>query len=262
MAFEADISKSSVKFVLVTLADYANDSGEAYPSIERICKQTALNRKTVLAAFKTLVEDGFISDSGGRKGQTKSVKIWKLSIYSGAKNGTTKQAQKRSRPKNGAVPKTDMSKPKNGTAKQYQKRDIEPSVLLTPKEPPEFKRGKTPACKPITSETWAAYSQAYREHYGVEPVRNASVNGQLANFVKRIGAGEAPQVAAFYLQSRNSYYTGRGHSVGAMLADAEKLRTEWATGRQVTATKARQADKSQTNFDAVSGAMKILEGRR
>ena len=35
-----------------------------------------------------------------------------------------------------------------------------------------------------------------------------------------------------------------------LVQDAEKLRTEWATGRQGTATQAVQADRTQTNFNA------------
>jgi hypothetical protein len=83
-------------------------------------------------------------------------------------------------------------------------------------------------------------------------VRNATVNGQLANLVNRLGADEAPAVAAFYVRSNNGRYVAAGHSVGMLLMDAEKLRTEWATGRQGTATQAQQADRTQTNLNAFS----------
>ena len=35
------------------------------------------------------------------------------------------------------------------------------------------------------------------------------------------------------------------HSVGLLLADAEKLRTEWITNTRMTTTQARQADQTQ-----------------
>jgi hypothetical protein len=104
-----------------------------------------------------------------------------------------------------------------------------------------------------SAETWTAYATAYAVRYRVEPVRNATVNGQLANFVSRIGSVEAPPVAAFYVRSNNARYVSSGHSVGMMLMDAEKLRTEWATGRQATATQAMLADKTQTNLNAFAG---------
>lgn len=101
-----------------------------------------------------------------------------------------------------------------------------------------------------TAETWSAYADAYRRRYNAEPVRNATVNGQLAQLVSRLGAGESPLVAAWYVGHQNRFYVGAGHSVGVLVKDCEKLRTEWATGRQSTAMQAIQADRTQTNFNA------------
>lgn len=124
-----------------------------------------------------------------------------------------------------------------------------------------------PANKPDTElqaacrETWKQYSNAYFNRYGTEPVRNAKVNGQVKQFVQRLGYTESPLVAAFFLTHNNSYYAGRLHSVDCLLADAEKLRTEWATGYAMTQTKARQIDKTQSNKDAVGEALAMLEGK-
>jgi hypothetical protein len=87
-----------------------------------------------------------------------------------------------------------------------------------------------------TTEVWLAYSASYLDRYQTEPVRNATVNGQFANFVARIGAKEAPAVASWYLRHEGRRYVQGGHSVGLMLHDAEKLRTEWATGRAGNST--------------------------
>ena len=90
-----------------------------------------------------------------------------------------------------------------------------------------------PASK--TAATWQAYSDAYRGRYGVDPVRNRAVNGQLANFIDRIPADEAPAVAAFYVDHPNALYCNAQHPVNLMLRDAESLRTQWTTGRKVLA---------------------------
>lgn len=103
---------------------------------------------------------------------------------------------------------------------------------------------------PETGPTWDAYSHAYRERYHVDPVRNAKVNGMLANLVKRLGASEAPLVAAFYLLHQGRNYVLKMHSVDLLVNDCEKLRTEWATRTQMTATKAQQQDQTQANYDA------------
>jgi hypothetical protein len=102
----------------------------------------------------------------------------------------------------------------------------------------------------VTSPThavWQAYSEAYERRYGTKPVRNASVNGKLARVVGRLGE-EAAEVAAFYLSHPAAFYATRGHPVGLLLLDAEKLRTEWATARPITGTEARQQEKTAANM--------------
>lgn len=103
---------------------------------------------------------------------------------------------------------------------------------------------------PASGEVWNSYSEAYACRYGAGPVRNATVNSQLAQLVGKLGAEEAPAVAAFYVGHQGRFYVQSMHSVGALLRDAEKLRTEWFTNRQVTTASAIQADRTQTNFEA------------
>lgn len=110
------------------------------------------------------------------------------------------------------------------------------------------------ACK----ETWKFYTDAFFNRYGTEPVRNSKVNSQVKQFVKRIGYAESPLVAASFVSNNTQYYVSRGHSVDCLLADAEKIRTEWATGNVMTNTRANQIDKSQANKSAVSEAMQLL----
>jgi hypothetical protein len=101
-----------------------------------------------------------------------------------------------------------------------------------------------------SAAVWESYKVAYAAQYGCEPVRNASVNAQLALVVGKLGAEEAPSVAAFFVGHRNGLYVSAMHPVTLLLRDAEKLRTEWATGRQVTRTQGQQADRTQTNANA------------
>jgi hypothetical protein len=110
-----------------------------------------------------------------------------------------------------------------------------------------------------TAETWAAYSTAYRTRYGVDPTRNATVNGQLAQFVGRVPAAEAPEIAAFYVLHNKHFYISSRHAVGALLRDAEGLRTEWLSGRTVTDTEARQADRTQSNANVWGKLIKEAE---
>jgi hypothetical protein len=110
--------------------------------------------------------------------------------------------------------------------------------------------------------TWEAYADAYQGRYGIAPVRNATVNAQLAALVKRLGEGEAPQVAAFYVRHPDQFYGRSMHPVGLLLKDAEKLRTEWATGRRMTTSEARTLDKTQATLDAADRAYEKYKAAR
>lgn len=96
----------------------------------------------------------------------------------------------------------------------------------------ECSRGASRADSP-GSVVWASYSEAYSKRYGTEPVRNAKANSLCKQLVQRLGADDAPLVAAFYLGHSNQYYVQQGHALPPLIRDAEKLRTEWATGNVI-----------------------------
>ena len=52
--------KSSAKFVLLMLADRANEKGVCYPSLDRIASDCEMSRGTVISNIKILSESGFI----------------------------------------------------------------------------------------------------------------------------------------------------------------------------------------------------------
>lgn len=89
--------------------------------------------------------------------------------------------------------------------------------------------------KESNREAWESYSFAYRQRYGVDPVKNAKVFRNVQDFVKRVGAEEAPQIAAFFVSHNDQFYVRTGHDFGVLLKNAEKVRMEWATGRTVHA---------------------------
>jgi hypothetical protein len=141
-----------------------------------------------------------------------------------------------------------------GTEKEKEKEeDKRKSVEPEPSIPSPLRvsvaAAKKTASPPKTGLLWISYSEAYKRRYNTDPVRNAKVNGQLSQIVDRLGAEEAPEVAAWYVASQNRFYVQKRHAVDCLLADAEGLRTEWATGNRVTETRAREADRLQTSGD-------------
>lgn len=109
------------------------------------------------------------------------------------------------------------------------------------------KQAANPKDKAPSALVWEAYEAAYAMRYGHAPTRNAKVNGQLAQFVARVPAEEAPVIAAFYVGMNTAFYLRKCHAVDCLLAYAEAIRTQWLAGSVVTSTQAQQADRSQAN---------------
>jgi hypothetical protein len=79
-AFSVPVERSSDRLMLVCLANYANLTGYCYPSQAKVIADTLLDRKTVIARTKRLVERGLIVDTGKRKGSTGQVIVYRLEL--------------------------------------------------------------------------------------------------------------------------------------------------------------------------------------
>lgn len=112
-------------------------------------------------------------------------------------------------------------------------------------------RGAVAATGPL----WTAYSEAYRARYLADPVRNAKVNGQLSSLLGRLGAEEAPKVAAFYVRHEEAGYVRCMHSVDMLLKDAEKLRTQWATGKTLSHPEPAHVRARREQIHAMTGGL-------
>lgn len=108
-----------------------------------------------------------------------------------------------------------------------------------------------PAAPAKSAATWSAYSAAYEKRYRVVPVSNAGVNAMLCRVVDKLGATEAPKVAAYFVTHNEPFYVKRRHPVELLLKDAEGLRTQWASGVTATTTEAREAERAD-NLRATS----------
>lgn len=108
---------------------------------------------------------------------------------------------------------------------------------------------------------WTMYKAAYQTRYGVEPIRNAKVNAQVKQLVQRLGE-EGAMVAEFYvLNVHERFVIQKTHDLGLLLASAESYRTQWATGRAMTNTRAQQIDSTQANASAAEEAIAMLRAR-
>jgi Helix-turn-helix domain len=131
-AFKFPIKKSAQKLVFICLANYANESYEAYPSVARLVEITSLDRKTVINSLGALVREGLICDTGRRCGKTKQIIIYQI-VIKHPENGTLRVNDDHRRVPN-SPPKSPVFPPK-----ESQKRDTEP--LLNHQPNPQKKGG-------------------------------------------------------------------------------------------------------------------------
>lgn len=107
--------------------------------------------------------------------------------------------------------------------------------------------------------TWRAYREAYVRRYGTAPVRNVRVNSQILNFVRRLGHAAAPSVAGFFVLHDSPVYLRGAHAVGIMLGDAEKLHTEWATGRPLSHSGFPLQRQTRENTRAIASTTRLAD---
>lgn len=121
--------KASQKLLMLSLADRADELHCCYPSIQRLVKDTGMDRKTIGKWINQMIEDGFISDTGERKGKTKQVRVLRLNI-------DVKEAQKRNSTKFGnntkngheTSPILDNKRSQNWDAESVIEPNIEPTL--------------------------------------------------------------------------------------------------------------------------------------
>jgi len=82
-AYQQDISASQ-KFILVTLAHFANKDYECYPAIETLSKKCGVNRSTAMRAIKKLVDEKYLETfSRGGDGHGRQTNIYRFSKVAG-----------------------------------------------------------------------------------------------------------------------------------------------------------------------------------
>ena len=106
LAWTVELSTSVQRLVLLCIARYADDRQKSFPSVEKICADTLLNRKTVFKAIKELQSLGVLTVS--KRTQCNS----NLYEISSTKNGTTENGTTEF----GMSQKRYCGSTKNGTA--------------------------------------------------------------------------------------------------------------------------------------------------
>ncbi|HBP1884084.1 helix-turn-helix domain-containing protein [Pseudomonas sp. 19064969] len=253
------------KAVLISLADQANDQGVCWPAVDSIATRCCLSKRAVQQAIKWLRGAGIVSVEE-RQGRST---MYSVTPAAYAPPQEMHPSSKCARAGNAPTPADAAPPPPQDlhpTPADAAPRTVieptrEPSGNLLPADSgqPDAERDRQQACRAI----WSAYAAAYQHRYGTHPVRNSKVNGQVRDLLKRLGAEEAPAVAAYFVGINDAYLIRNCHDLGSLLAKAESYRTQWATDRQMNGTTARQLERTQANLNAAKEAAESIreEGR-
>ncbi|RQJ32027.1 helix-turn-helix domain-containing protein [Pseudomonas aeruginosa] len=253
------------KAVLISLADNANDEGVCWPSVAKIAERTCLSERAVQQAIKVLNECKALSIEA-RQGRSTMFTVTPAAFAPPQKVHPRRKctpAASAPTPADAAPPPPQEIHPTPADAapRTVIEPTREPSGNLLPADSgqPDAERDRQQACRAI----WSAYAAAYQHRYGTHPVRNSKINGQVRDLLKRLGAEEAPAVAAYFVGINDAYLIRNCHDLGSLLAKAESYRTQWATDRQMNGTTARQLERTQANLNAAKEAAESIreEGR-
>lgn len=138
-----------------------------------------------------------------------------------------------------------------GTETDNREPGLQLAHLRADDRPPRRDKPET-EFQSVCRQVWASYAQAYEERYHAPPIRNAKVNSLIKRFAQLVPHDEGGAIAAHYVRHNGQFYVGKLHPLELLVTDAAKLRTEWATGRMMTTTRARQVDQSGSMLDIVA----------
>ena len=271
---------SGKKMVLLALCDHANDDGECYPSQKNLAKKCSMSSRAISNHIKWLHDCGILESE---RRQTTNVRKSNRYFISLENYQAANSAHANSAHANSAYPNMQNFPSEHANfAPSYIDEPSERTIRVEPSDicddafapfapplelepvadkPPMTAKPKSNTPNPANTETWQAYRAAYLQAYGVEPLRNAKVNGQIANFVKLVGEDKAPHIAAFYVSHPNHWYRTKGHDFGTLLANAQALSTDWQRNTRTTSVQTRQQEKTAANMESHKGAIEILKAK-
>jgi hypothetical protein len=79
-AWDQLIKPASLKIILLSMADRADEYHQCYPSISRLTRDTSLDKKTVQSGILKLIDKGLVSDTGKKMGPTQRVRVLRLNL--------------------------------------------------------------------------------------------------------------------------------------------------------------------------------------
>jgi len=128
------------------------------------------------------------------------------------------------------------------------------------KQKQKEKRRDTKERQAMAREVWRAYEEAFESRYATKPIRNAKINRQVSELVKRLGQTLACDVVRFYLSQNDRFFVERVHELGQCLAQAESLAARFQAKISVSKTKATKLEKTGQSAQAMQNYLEKKHG--
>ena len=255
------------KMLLLALCDHANDDGVCYPSQEKLAQKCSMGERTVISHIQWLERHGIVSRERRQNTQRRKSDLYQITLGNYAPEPANSAPAKFS-------PEPASFAPSYKEEPSVFNHQIEPSGIgsgiaaapeaeileaQTPKSDKQKTADEKIRANPDNVKTWNAYANAYRRRYGILPESNRKTRGQVAQFVKLVGADKAVALAAYFPTHNGRWFLQCRHEFGLLLKSYQQIATDWATGQQMTETRARQAENTQANLESHNGALEILK---
>lgn len=211
------------KLVLIILSDYYHDEkGYAWPSLSRLADESLHSRRGVVLTLHALERKGLLCIVRSPDAVTKRVSNHYR--FPGLKSLP--------HPLTGEASSLGLGKPVPHIFPINLSIDLSKDIGVgqMPATGLSSVPKKRRAEQPKGDAPYKAYAEGYLKRYGIEPVRNSKTNALMCQLIDRLGAEEAPLVAAFYLSVDTPLYVNARHPPNLLVRDCESLRTQWKTG--------------------------------
>jgi hypothetical protein len=176
---------------------------------------------------------------------------WAAEMREAASIGGKKSAQ-RPRDAKGRLKKTSKRTPSDvqANSKAVQVSDSDSVFVFDSSSGSDSENFPEPEKKSVSQKIWESYENAYWDRYQTAPLRNAEVNSKIKQLASRLPGEDAPFVAEFYVRHNHRYYVDKKHPIGLLLADAQKVWTEWKAGKAETSSDANTVERRAGTINA------------
>jgi hypothetical protein len=188
--------QQSARFVLLALADFANDAGECWPSIDGIARKVCMSDRGVQKVLRQLEADGWIATEigGGRRGAN----VYRIALVRPTETPNDVPPERCSPRTTAQKTLNDVHHPPNMSSENPERRSPEPSRTI--KEPPRgsVREGARARASPIppdwepSPEDFAdAIERGFSEHEAENEAR------KFRDYHRSVGRPRADWSAAF-----------------------------------------------------------------